>query len=196
MKAEGKLVAPVADWETKRRWVNYAFAELRSRPATPSAAPTPWCRTRRRTKFVYRDGLWRRRLAAARRGLLRPRQRRPLPEPHGDRRLRRRLAAAPPINRAYATEEERMIREFILQLKLGRVKPRTSATSSASTSSNASPPRSPTWKGRFRQHLPGSPHHPPRRPAPGRPPPPRVLPAAPPACALYMRLPLFREAKR
>jgi len=28
MKAEGKLVAPVADWETKRGWVNYAFNEL------------------------------------------------------------------------------------------------------------------------------------------------------------------------
>ena len=28
MKAEGKLVAPVADWETKRAWVNYAFSEM------------------------------------------------------------------------------------------------------------------------------------------------------------------------
>ena len=28
MKAEGKLVAPVADWETKRRWVDYAWNEL------------------------------------------------------------------------------------------------------------------------------------------------------------------------
>src|SRR5713226_3947819 len=28
MKAEGKLAAPVADWETKRGWVHYAFAEL------------------------------------------------------------------------------------------------------------------------------------------------------------------------
>jgi oxygen-independent coproporphyrinogen-3 oxidase len=28
MKAEGKLVAPVADWETKRGWVKYAFDEL------------------------------------------------------------------------------------------------------------------------------------------------------------------------
>ena len=28
MKAEGKLVAPVADWETKRRWVDYAYAEF------------------------------------------------------------------------------------------------------------------------------------------------------------------------
>ena len=28
MKEEGKLVAPVADWATKRRWVSEAFAEL------------------------------------------------------------------------------------------------------------------------------------------------------------------------
>src|SRR5437870_3749104 len=28
MKAEGKLVAPVADWEQKRDWVEYAFEEL------------------------------------------------------------------------------------------------------------------------------------------------------------------------
>src|SRR2546423_1451249 len=28
MKAEGKLVAPVADWETKRGWGGYAFSEL------------------------------------------------------------------------------------------------------------------------------------------------------------------------
>src|SRR6267154_162896 len=28
MKAEGKLAAPVADWETKRGWVDYAFKEL------------------------------------------------------------------------------------------------------------------------------------------------------------------------
>jgi len=27
MKAEGKLVAPVADWDTKRQWVSYAFSE-------------------------------------------------------------------------------------------------------------------------------------------------------------------------
>jgi oxygen-independent coproporphyrinogen-3 oxidase len=28
MKAQGKLVAPVADWQTKRRWVDYAFNEF------------------------------------------------------------------------------------------------------------------------------------------------------------------------
>ena len=28
MKAQGKLVAPVADWKTKRAWVSYAFGEL------------------------------------------------------------------------------------------------------------------------------------------------------------------------
>ncbi|MDW8310474.1 MAG: radical SAM protein, partial [Verrucomicrobiales bacterium] len=28
MKAEGRLVAPVADWETKRRWVDHAYREF------------------------------------------------------------------------------------------------------------------------------------------------------------------------
>jgi oxygen-independent coproporphyrinogen-3 oxidase len=28
MKASGKITAPVADWETKRRWVSYAYDEL------------------------------------------------------------------------------------------------------------------------------------------------------------------------
>ncbi len=34
MKAEGKLTAPVANWHTKRGWVDDAFASWR-RPATP-----------------------------------------------------------------------------------------------------------------------------------------------------------------
>ncbi len=30
MKDTGKLIAPVADWQTKRRWVKEAFAALES----------------------------------------------------------------------------------------------------------------------------------------------------------------------
>ena len=40
MKAEGKLVAPVADWETKRGWVITRSPNSR-KPATPSPALTP-----------------------------------------------------------------------------------------------------------------------------------------------------------
>src|SRR5689334_10714978 len=38
MKAEGKLVAPVADWDTKRRWVSYAFGELEGAGYTVGSA--------------------------------------------------------------------------------------------------------------------------------------------------------------
>src|SRR5438045_5516069 len=57
MKAEGKLVAPVADWETKRAWVNYAFSELETAGYTVSSAYTA-VKDSARTKFVYRDRLW------------------------------------------------------------------------------------------------------------------------------------------
>src|SRR5882672_10515243 len=40
MKTEGKLVAPVADWETKRAWVNYAFHELEKVGYTVASAYT------------------------------------------------------------------------------------------------------------------------------------------------------------
>ncbi len=40
MKAEGKLVAPVADWDTKRAWVNYAFSELEKVGYTVASAYT------------------------------------------------------------------------------------------------------------------------------------------------------------
>jgi oxygen-independent coproporphyrinogen-3 oxidase len=40
MKAEGKLVAPVADWDTKRAWVSYAFGELEKAGYTVASAYT------------------------------------------------------------------------------------------------------------------------------------------------------------
>ena len=57
MEAEGKLVAPVADWHTKRRWVNEAFAALEANGYTVTSATTA-VRDPQRTKFVYRDELW------------------------------------------------------------------------------------------------------------------------------------------
>ncbi len=40
MKAEGKLVAPVADWDTKRRWVSYAYSEFEKAGYTVASAYT------------------------------------------------------------------------------------------------------------------------------------------------------------
>jgi oxygen-independent coproporphyrinogen-3 oxidase len=47
----------VADWPTKRAWVDYAFAELGKAGYQVSSAYT-MVRDRERTRFVYRDSLW------------------------------------------------------------------------------------------------------------------------------------------
>jgi oxygen-independent coproporphyrinogen-3 oxidase len=47
----------VADWPTKRSWVNYAFDELTNAGYEVSSAYT-MVKDRRRCRFVYRDGLW------------------------------------------------------------------------------------------------------------------------------------------
>ena len=52
-----KLYAPVADWQTKRRWVQYAFTELEQAGYTVASAYTA-VKNPQTTKFVYRDRLW------------------------------------------------------------------------------------------------------------------------------------------
>jgi oxygen-independent coproporphyrinogen-3 oxidase len=47
----------IADWPTKRAWVNYAFDELGKAGYEVSSAYT-MVKDRRRCRFVYRDGLW------------------------------------------------------------------------------------------------------------------------------------------
>ncbi|HLJ94303.1 MAG TPA: coproporphyrinogen-III oxidase family protein [Gemmataceae bacterium] len=49
--------ASVADWPTKRAWVQYAFDELGKAGYEVSSAYTV-VKDRRRCRFVYRDGLW------------------------------------------------------------------------------------------------------------------------------------------
>jgi oxygen-independent coproporphyrinogen-3 oxidase len=48
----------IADWPTKREWVNYAFDELAAHSYEVSSAYT-MVRDKEHTKFVYRDALWR-----------------------------------------------------------------------------------------------------------------------------------------
>jgi oxygen-independent coproporphyrinogen-3 oxidase len=124
MKAQGKLVAPVADWEIKRDWVAYAFSELERAGYTVASGYTA-VKDPGRARFVYRDSLWQGAdliglgvasfshvggthfqnhhdfdpyLAALRRGDL-------------------------PIYRALTpTPEERLIRELVLQFKLGHIR--------------------------------------------------------------------------
>jgi oxygen-independent coproporphyrinogen III oxidase len=49
--------SPVADWPTKRAWVDYGFAELAKVGFEISSAYT-MVKDRQRCRFVYRDSLW------------------------------------------------------------------------------------------------------------------------------------------
>ena len=119
----GQTTAPVADWKTKRRWVSEAFSALEEAGYSVASAYTAVKNTSK-AKFLYRDLLWAGAdligvgvasfshvggthfqnqhdwdpyLAAIERGEL-------------------------PIYRALTPNpEERMIREFVLQMKLGHV---------------------------------------------------------------------------
>ena len=123
MKTEGKLVAPVADWHTKRRWVNEAFTALEANGYTVTSATTA-VRDPEKTKFVYRDELWKGAdllgLGVASFSHVGGVHFQNLPD------FESYTAAVKdgklPIGRALeTTAEERLIRELILQLKLGRV---------------------------------------------------------------------------
>ena len=123
MKAEGKLVAPVADWQTKRRWVKEAFAALESAGYTIASGYTAVLNPQR-TKFVYRDELWTGAdliglgVASFSHAAGVHYQNVTEIEPY----LAAINAGQRPIKRAFRTSrEELMIREFILQMKLGRV---------------------------------------------------------------------------
>ncbi len=123
MKAEGKLVAPVADWQTKRRWVKEAFAALESAGYTIASGYTAVLNPQR-TKFVYRDELWTGAdliglgVASFSHAAAVHYQNVTEIEPY----LAAINAGERPVKRAFRTSrEELMIREFILQMKLGRV---------------------------------------------------------------------------
>ena len=123
MTANGKAVAPVANWKTKREWVSYAFSELEKGGYGINSAYTA-VKDPGRTRFLYRDLLW---TGADMIGLGVASfshvggthfQNEHDWEPYIDKVQQGTL----PIHRALATtREERMIREFILQMKLGHV---------------------------------------------------------------------------
>jgi oxygen-independent coproporphyrinogen III oxidase len=123
MKAQGRLTAPVADWETKRGWVRYAFAELEKAGYTVASGYTA-VKNPERTHFVYRDSLWQ---GADLIGLGVASfshvggthfQNEHDFEPYVAR-LREGML---PLYRALTpTAEERLIRELVLQFKLGRI---------------------------------------------------------------------------
>src|SRR5688572_3487498 len=123
MKAEGKLVAPVADWETKRHWVDYAFRELEKVGYQVASAYTA-VKDRSKTKFLYRDRLWAGAdllsLGVASFGHIGGVH---YQNHHDfDVYVSRIQSGDLPIYRALTpSDDERFIRELILQLKLGSI---------------------------------------------------------------------------
>ena len=123
MKAEGKLVAPVANWGTKRAWTGYAFAELEKAGYTVTSGYTA-VKNPERTKFVYRDSLWKGAdligagvSAFSHIGGVHFQNMTEI-----EQYIETVSKGELPVLRAMATTpEERLIRELILQLKLGRV---------------------------------------------------------------------------
>ncbi len=121
MKESGRVTAPVADWKTKRAWVDWAFDQFEEAGYTVSSAYTV-VKNPETTKFVYRDSLWAGAdlLSAGVASF----------GHFGGVHYQNQADVGPymtevdagglPIFRAYPTNhDERFIREFILQLKLG-----------------------------------------------------------------------------
>ena len=121
MKDGSEEVAPVADWETKRRWTEQLFTALGERGYRRGSAYTAY---KPGIEFLYRDALWQ---GADMLGLGVSSfghvsgvhyQNEASFDPYIERVERGEL----PIRRAHQLdEEELLIREFVLQLKLGRI---------------------------------------------------------------------------
>ena len=123
MRVSGERIAPVADWEAKRGWVQYAFEEFEKAGYTVTSGYTA-VRDPSRTRFVYRDQLWKGAdlvgVGVASFGHIQGThyQNEHDFEPYRSKLAQREL----PVHRALRlTEEEQLVRELILQLKLGRV---------------------------------------------------------------------------
>ena len=126
MKVLGQTVAPVASWKSKREWVEYAFEELERAGYTVGSAYTA-VKDPARTKFLYRDLLW---SGADMLGLgvasFSHIQGTHYQNAHDWETYCAKLHAGElPIFRAFTlTDEQRLIRELILQLKRGQVRRR------------------------------------------------------------------------
>ena len=125
LKGSGQLDAPVADWPQKRRWVMEAFEALERAGYHVGSAYTA-VKDPSKTTFVYRDRLWEGAdlvgLGVASFGHVNGVHVQNLDtwETYGSAVQAGRL----PLSRAYKPSvDERLIREFVLQLKRGSVRP-------------------------------------------------------------------------
>ncbi len=126
MREHGDKTAPVADWGTKRRWAKYAFAELEKAGYTLTSGYTA-VKDPAKSAFLYRDLLW----SGADMLGLGVASFSHMQGIHFQNATRNEIYQGElnegrlPIYRALQTnEQERMIREFILQMKKGKVNTR------------------------------------------------------------------------
>src|ERR1700730_945034 len=125
LKGTQLFAEPVASWSTKRRWVQEAFEALERAGYHVGSGYTA-VKDPARTRFVYRDQRWQGAdlagLGVASFGHINGvhMQNMDTWETYSEAVG----GGAIPLRRAYRpTQEERMIRELVLQLKLGRVRP-------------------------------------------------------------------------
>jgi oxygen-independent coproporphyrinogen-3 oxidase len=125
LKGKGQFTEPVANWATKRRWVDEAFQALERAGYHVGSAYTA-VKNPATTTFVYRDRLWQGAdlvgLGVASFGHVNGVHMQNLDtwESYSQAIERDEI----PLARAYRpTTEERMIREFVLQLKRGELRP-------------------------------------------------------------------------
>ncbi len=125
IKQTGQFEDTVATWATKRRWVKEAFAALEAAGYTVGSAYTA-VKDPSRTRFIYRDRLWQGAdlapLGVASFGHINGVHLQNLDKWED---YSAAIAAGEiPLGRAYhPSDEERMIREFVLQLKKGALAP-------------------------------------------------------------------------
>jgi oxygen-independent coproporphyrinogen-3 oxidase len=125
LKGTNRFTQQVADWRTKRRWVGEAFAALEAAGYHIRSAYTA-VKDKSRTRFIYTDRLWQGAdmigLGVASFGHVNGVHIQNLDTWETYAAAVRRDEI--PLARAYRpTDDERLIREFILQLKLGSLRP-------------------------------------------------------------------------
>ena len=125
LKGTGRFQQSVASWSTKRRWVQEAFETLEAAGYTIGSAYTA-VKDPLRTRFIYRDRLWQGAdlvgLGVASFGHVNGVHLQNLDTFEAYRANLERGTL--PLDRALRpTEEEKLIRELVLQLKLGSIRP-------------------------------------------------------------------------
>ncbi|MDP6928976.1 MAG: coproporphyrinogen-III oxidase family protein [Planctomycetota bacterium] len=120
MREGGEVIAPVAEWPAKRRWVNEAFCALEDEGYTVDSAYTA---TRSaQAKFLYRDELWQGAdmLGVGVSSFSYLNGAHLQNDDRFESYIERVEGGELPTQRAWVlSEDEKLIREFVLQMKLG-----------------------------------------------------------------------------